>query len=86
MLDIEKVEDFSNGVIDYVADCIRMEVERRNGRKDYRSALCGALHEPKVFKMERRFPNAENEPAALLESDVGRSVKECPALAGGHSR
>src|SRR5579864_4992677 len=66
-----------------IIDRPRLVIERRDGRHDHRASLLRTQHVFKMDAAEGRIANAEHQPAAFLERDIGGARNEVIAGARG---
>ena len=86
VVEAEKIEDFSDSVVDEVIDGFWMKVEGRN-RREQDSAYSTCLeHQFDMAQMEWGFTDDQNEFSPLLEGDVCGPDQEILIKRVGNSR
>lgn len=86
MLDAELVEDPSGHMGEQVVERGGAVVVRGHGRQDDGARLRHRDHVPQVDQAERRLAGGEDEPAPLLQADVGGPGQQVVAVAVGDRR
>ena len=80
-LDPELIQHPRHGVIDHLVERARVDVERRHRRQDDRPHPRELEHVLEMDLAERRLANRQQQPAALLQRDVGGAMHEAVAVA-----
>lgn len=79
--DIKLIDHPIDGLIDDVFHAFRLVIKRRHRRHDHRPHLRRLGHQPQVTQMQRRFPHAQHQTAALFEHHVGGASQQPVAVA-----
>ena len=70
-MEVELVEQTQDGLVDDVVDRVRLVVERRHRRADRHTHIREGEHVAQVDRVQRRLSHGQDEPAPLLQHDVG---------------
>ena len=79
----EQIEDSPEGVVDHLIDRLRLGVECRDRRRDYRAHFRQCRHRAQMTGVERGFADHQHQAAAFLQRDVGGARQQGRRDPGG---
>lgn len=86
MFDTEQVEGAADALTHQILDRPWARIKRRHRWKDHRARIGGAAHQVDVTGVIGGFTDHQNQPAALLEADVGGADDQVVGVGVGDSR
>jgi len=82
-IQVEEIENAADGLVDDVVDGLRPGVEGGDWRRDDASHLGHREHAAQRPRVKGKFAHQKNEPASLLERDVGCPCQQAVSYPGG---